>query len=463
MTAPRPRGLWAGGRGTGPAPALDRLNRSLPFDWRLGRFEIEVDRAWVRELASLGLLGSSEVERILAGLERVDGRLRSGDPAAEPDEDIHSLIERWLEQEAGPIASQIRLGRSRNDVVATDARMWARDAASSMGEAVRDLQVALLGAAERAGDTPFPAYSHLQRAQPTRAAAWLLAHFWSLERDRGRMVDAATRMNRHPLGAAAGAGSALPVDRARLAAALGFDGPEPNALDAVGARDWAAELLWAWTMTAVDLSRLAEDLVLYSSAEFGLVRLGEEWTTGSSLMPQKRNPDGAELARAGGGALIGLLTGLLATLKGLPAGYSKDLQEDKRALFEAEDRLALVLEALTGTLGSLSVVADAARGALDASVLASDLAEHLATTAGIPFRDAHERVRRLIDRAAALGVPLSALPREDVQTAEPRLADAWDDLFDLEAALERRSASAGSGRVALADQLEAARQAILAS
>ncbi len=450
------------GAGAGPAPELDRLNRSLPFDWRLWPHEIAVDRAWIAELAEIGLLSRPDADRLRDGLDAVAARLSIGRPAEEPDEDIHSLIERWLEEEVGPLASQVRFGRSRNDVVATDARMWARDAVASMESRVLALQSALVRAAERAGDLPFPAYTHLQRAQPTRAAAWLLSHFWPLERDRARMTEAARRLNRLPLGTAAGAGSGLPVDRARLAGALGFDGPEPNALDAVGARDWAAEVLWTWTMTAVDLSRLGEDLVVFASAEFGLVRLDDAWTTGSSLMPQKRNPDGAELARAGGGALVGLLTGLLATLKGLSAGYAKDLQEDKRALFAAEARLAPVLDALAGTVESLAVRSDFARDAVDPSVLASDLAEALAA-AGTPFRDAHETVARLVRRASELGVPLPALPGDEVAAIAAGLAGAWTELFDVEAALERRSAAGGSSREAVAAQLAAARKALVAA
>lgn len=460
MTGARPRGLW-GSAGGGPAPELDRLNRSLPFDWRLWPHEISVDRAWIEELVEIGLLARADAERLREGLDAVRARLAIGRPAEEPDEDIHSLIERWLEEEVGPLASQVRLGRSRNDVVATDTRMWAREACAAMESRIRAVQEALVRAAERAGDGVFPAYTHLQRAQPTRAAAWLLSHFWPLERDRGRVRDAARRLNLLPLGAAAGAGSGVPVDRARLARSLGFDGPEPNALDAVGARDWAAEVLWAWTMTAVDLSRLGEDLVVYASAEFDLVRLDDAWTTGSSLMPQKRNPDGAELARAGGGALVGLLTGLLATLKGLASGYAKDLQEDKRALFEAEARLAPVLDALAGTIASLTV-RPAAGAAVDASLLASDLAERLAA-AGTPFREAHEKVLRLVRRASELGTPLSALPEDEVAAVAPGLVEAWEASFDVEAALERRSAAGGSSRRAVELQLAAARAALAAS
>jgi argininosuccinate lyase len=452
-------GLWGGRVASGPDPALDRLNRSLPFDHRLGSFEIRIDRAWVEELVELEAIGSDDGRRILAGLDRVEARLRAGDPASEPDEDIHSLIERWLEEEVGPVASQVRLGRSRNDVVATGGRMWAREAARGIEDRLAALQEALLAIADRDGQLPFPLYSHMQPAQPTRAANWLLSHFWALDRDRARLADAAGRLNRLPLGAAAGAGSGIPVDRARLADRLDFRSACPNALDAVSSRDWAAEILWTWTLAANDLSRLAEDLVFYSSAEFGLVRFADEWTTGSSLMPQKRNPDGAELARAAGGSLLGLLTGLLATLKGLPSGYQKDLQEDKRALFEGHDRLTGVLEVLTGTIGSMRIDPERASGAIDASLLASDVAERLASR-GVPFRTAHHTVGQLVQRAEQLGMSLADLSPEEVGSIEPALVLEWEALFDRESALQRRGAAGGSSSVAVTDQIAEAHRAL---
>jgi argininosuccinate lyase len=297
----------------------------------------------------------------------------------------------------------------------------------------------------------------MQPAQPTRAANWLLSHFWALDRGRSRLADAVARASELPLGAAAGAGTGIDVDRQRLAVRLGFDTVGPNSLDAVGSRDWAAELLWAWTMIAIDLSRLAEDLVLYSSAEFGLLRFADEWTTGSSLMPQKRNPDGAELARASGGSMLGLLTGLLSTLKGLPSGYQKDLQEDKRALFAAYDRLAGVLEVLAGTISSMQLHHDRALATIDASVLASDLAESLAE-GGLPFREAHEIVGRLVVKAEALGIALTDLEAEQVRLIEPGLEESWESRFDREAALQRRGAIGGSSREAVSRQLSEARK-----
>jgi argininosuccinate lyase len=458
-SGPRISRLWGGRVSTGPALALDRLNRSLPFDHRLGPFEIEIDRAWVDELAHIEVIDEDQAQLLHSGLDAVEKRLQAGEPAHEADEDIHSLIERWLEEEVGPSASQLRLGRSRNDVVATGGRMWARDSAIRSALLVAELQDALLRVAEDEGEIPFPLYSHMQPAQPTRAANWLLSHFWALDRGRGRLADAVARASECPLGAAAGAGTGFSVDRERLATRLGFRVAGPNSLDSVGSRDWAAELLWAWTMTAIDLSRLAEDLVFYSSAEFGLLRLADEWTTGSSLMPQKRNPDGAELARATGGSTLGLLTGLLATLKGLPSGYQKDLQEDKRALFAAFDRLTDVLEVMTGTVASIRLIPDRAATSIDPSVLASDLAEGLART-GVPFREAHEIVGRLVAKAEEMGAPLAELGADQVRSIAPRLASSWKTGFDREAALQRRDAAGGSSREAVRRQLLEARKSL---
>lgn len=448
--------LWGGRFEDGPAASLDRINRSLPVDWRLWPYELAVDRAWVAELAEVGLLPEPTRDLILAGLDAVQARLADGDPAGEPDEDIHTLVERWLADEIGDDASQVRIGRSRNDVVATDTRLWALDACRRVDAAIRELQAAMLSAAERGAEVPFPAYTHLQRAQPTTAAHWLLSHFWPLVRARDRLADARGRVARLPLGAAAGTGSTVPVNRDRLAAALGFDGPCENSLDAVGSRDWAAEVLYAWTQLANDLSRLAEDLVLYASAEFGLVRLSDAFSTGSSLMPQKRNPDGAELARARGGTLIGLLAGYLASLKGLPTGYSKDLQEDKRTLFAAEEAALETLAVLAGTVETLAFDADRAAAAISPEMLAADVAERLAA-GGVPFRTAHEAVGLLVRRAESDGRPVSGYPAEEAAEVHPALAAIGPDWWDVGAALERRSALGGSSPSAVRAQISEAR------
>jgi argininosuccinate lyase len=444
--------LWGGRFEGGPAPELDRINR----DWRLWPYELAVDRAWAGELSAAGLIDEGTRNRILGGLDAVEARLESGEPELEPDEDVHTLVERWLADEIGEEASQVRIGRSRNDVVATDTRLWTLDACLRVDSAVRELQVAMLATAEGGVDVPFPAYTHLQRAQPTTAAQWLLSHFWPLVRGRDRLRDARSRIARLPLGAAAGTGSTIPVDRGRLARELGLEGPCENSLDAVGSRDWVAEVLFAWTQLAGDLSRLAEDLVLYASAEFGLVRLDDAYSTGSSLMPQKRNPDGAELARARGGTLLGLLTGYLASLKGLPTGYSKDLQEDKRTLFAAEEAVAETVAVLVGTIATLGFLADRAAAAITPEMLAADVAELLAA-GGIPFRSAHEAVGRLVQQAEAEGLAFSDFVGEKAASVDPSLASIRPEWWNVEAALERRSVAGGSSPASVRDQLAEAR------
>jgi len=456
MTKDREMRLWGGRFAGGPAPELDRINRSLPLDWRLWPYELAVDRTWTGELAAAGLIDDRTRDRILNGLDAVEARLESGEPGLEPDEDVHTLVERWLADEIGDEASQVRIGRSRNDVVATDTRLWTLDACGRIDAAIRELQVAMLATAEGGIDTPFPAYTHLQRAQPTTAAQWLLSHFWPLVRGRDRLRDARTRLSRLPLGAAAGTGSTIPVDRDRLARELGLEGPCENSLDAVGSRDWVAEVLFAWTQLAGDLSRLAEDLVLYASTEFGLVRLDDAYSTGSSLMPQKRNPDGAELARARGSTLLGLLTGYMASLKGLPTGYSKDLQEDKRTLFSAEEAVLETLAVLAGTIATLSFVPDRAASSITPEMLAADVAELLAAE-GVPFRSAHGAMGRLVRQAEAEECPLSDFVGEKAAGVDPLLASIRPEWWDVAAALERRSVAGGSSPVAVRDQLAAAR------
>jgi argininosuccinate lyase len=452
-----PGGLWGGRFSEPPARALQRLNRSLPFDWHLWPYELRVDRAWVDELERIGTHDTGTATVLRTGLDAVEARLaeRTNDLASEPDEDIHSLIERWLEVEIGSIASNLRFGRSRNDVVATDTRLWAADAVARVDDAMAGLEEAMLGTAERLIDVIIPAYSHLQQAQPTRAAHWLLSHFWPLARNRERLAQAAERMRKMPLGSAAGMGTTLPVDRDRLAAALGFAAPTENSLDGVGARDWTSELLYVWTQTAIDLTRLAEDLVIYTSKEFSLLRISDAFSTGSSLMPQKRNPDGAELARASGGVLLGTLTGFLVTLKGLPSGYNKDLQEDKIALLSAERRLTDTLAVLAGTVGTLGP--GEARGGGDPATLATDVADWLVEHAEVSFKEAHAAVGRLVRRADELGRPVSELTAEERAQTHERLADLPAKVWDAEPAVERRAAGGGPARAVVEEEIRRAR------
>ncbi len=426
---------------------MDLLNRSLPVDLRLWREDVAGSQAWAGALFAAGVISAAECSALRAGLDRVAARVEgwsAADWEAAPDEDVHSLVERLLYEEAGPVAGKLHTGRSRNDQVATDFRLWAFGAASRLDAALRDLQRALLEQAERHADTVMPSYTHMQRAQPVSAAHWLLSHAWPLARDRERLAQARERTAVLPLGSGAIAGCPFPVDRVLLKETLGFHAVSQNSIDAVADRDWVADLLYVAAMVGVHLSRLGEDLVLFASSEWGFVRLSDRFSTGSSLMPQKRNPDAMELARGKAGRLIGDLTATLAVLKGLPSGYNKDLQEDKESLFDALDTLEALLPAVAGTVRTLEVDADRCAAAVDAAMLATELADHLVRS-GVPFREAHEKVGKLVRRAEALGCGVDQLPASAFAEVSDRFAGAdLGTLFAAEAALARRSGEGGT-------------------
>jgi len=451
--------MWGGRFASDPAPELDRLNRSLPVDRRLWREDLRCGAAWVAALVGAGVLSDLEARRLREGLAAVGARLASwseSDWATAPDEDIHTLVERLLGEEVGPLAGKLHTGRSRNDLVATDTRLWALRAAGKLDRRIAELQAALVRQAEASIDVLMPAYTHLQRAQPVSAAHWFLAHFWPLARDRQRLADACERVAVLPLGSGAVAGSGFPVDRVLLKETLGFRSLSPNSMDAVGDRDWAAELLFVTALLGVHLSRLAEDLIAFASAEFGFARLSERFTTGSSLMPQKRNPDALELARGRAGRGIGYLAGLLAVLKGLPGGYNKDLQEDKEALFGAFDSIEDVLPAVTGTVDTLTLDEGRCLSALDTAMLATDIADALVER-GVPFREAHEIVGSLVRQAEDRGVGLSELDDDALASIDARAAGlGLRALLDPRASLARRSAAGGTAHPAVLGQLREA-------
>ncbi|HKG92218.1 MAG TPA: argininosuccinate lyase [Gemmatimonadaceae bacterium] len=457
-----PHRLW-GGRfgGGGPAPALERLNRSVDVDFRLWPHDVRLSKAWAVALSLAGVLTADEARRMEAALDAVGERLASGEGPTAADEDVHTVIDRLLHQEAGAeLAAKLHTGRSRNDQVATATRLWAAGAARDLAEAVRALQAAVADQAEALGAAVMPAYTHLQQAQPVLAAHWMLAHFWALERDRGRMA-AARRgaLAALPLGSGAIAGSAYPIDRVLLKESLGFAAPSPNSIDAVGDRDFVAELLFAVTLLCTHLSRLAEDLIVFGSSEFGFVRFGDRFTTGSSMMPQKRNPDVLELARGSGARVLGDLMALLATLKGLPSGYSKDLQDDKRALFGAVDMTTLVLPAVTGALAELRFDTRRMREAIVGATLATDLADYLVRK-GATFRESHEAVGRLVRESEQSGCDLHALPYASLTAAHPLFdRDAFDCLSPRHS-IERRAVDGGTAPDAVSAQLETARRAL---
>jgi argininosuccinate lyase len=455
--------LWGGRFVLGLADAADGLNRSLPVDHRLWPQDVHAARAWVLALGRAGVLEPKEEVALLAGLDRVGERLADGAAAGAPDEDVHTLVERLLYEEVGELAGKLNTGRSRNDQVATDLRLWTLQAIREVDREVAALGSALVEQAKHGLDLLLPGYTHGQRAQPVRWAYVLAAHAWPLTRDRERLADAAGRTSELPLGLGAVAGSGMPVDRPLLQRLLGFDRLSPNALDATGDRDFVAETLFALGLLATHCSRLAGELQTYASSEYGFVRLADSYSTGSSLLPQKRNPDVLELTRAKAARLLGDLSGLLALLKGLPAGYSKDLQEDKAFLFDAVDTLLLTLPALRGAIETLEPVPQRMEQALDASLRATDLADKLVQT-GVPFREAHALIGRLVREAEAGAVEINEVSADVAEAIHPRLPGLIAALGSWEDSVEYRATAGGSARhtvVAQIAELEAAFQVVL--
>ncbi|HVB05877.1 MAG TPA: argininosuccinate lyase [Acidimicrobiales bacterium] len=441
--------LWAGRMRDAPAEPMMAYTASLGFDRRLARHDVRGSLAHVRGLGRAGVLSEEEVEALSAGLDAIDGELARGEFAfQEQDEDVHSALERRLGELCGPTGAKVHTGRSRNDQVATATRLYVRGALAEVAEGVVALERALLARAEEAGTTYLPGYTHLQRAQPVLLAHQLLAHGWALSRDLDRLVDSHRRLGTSPLGAGALAGSTFPLDPAGVAAELGFTGPFENSLDAVSDRDFAAEALFDLALLGVHLSRMGEEVVIFASEEFGFYRLADAWSTGSSMLPQKKNPDIAELARGKAGRLIGHLAGFLATMKGLPLAYNRDLQEDKEPLFDAVDQVTLALPAMAGLISSIEFVTEAMLAAADSPALvAIDLAEWLVQR-GLPFREAHGVVAELVWRSLDEGVPLPELV-----AADERLGPEAAALFRTGSALTRRVSPGGGGVEAVATQL----------
>lgn len=451
--------LW-GGRFSGRmAPSMVPLNRSLGADFRLWPQDISGSKAWARALAGAGVLTSREGSDLVAGLERVAVVLEGLDPGTVEDEDVHSLVERLLAEDLGSLAGKLHSGRSRNDQVATDFRLWGMEATGKVeATLLRNLE-ALVRLAEASVDLLMPGHTHLQQAQPLRAAHWALSHFWPLHRDLQRFRQVADSASSLPLGSGALAGCPFPVDREALREALGFDRVTENSIDAVSDRDWAAELCFAGALLGVHLSRLGEDLVLYSSREFGYLELPEGFCTGSSLMPQKRNPDAAELVRGKSARILGNLNGFLALLKGLPSGYNRDLQEDKEMVFDTVDTLLLVLGAMGDLVGGLRFREAGIREAMSPELLATDLADYLVRR-GVPFRESHEVVGRLVRLAEERGETVSSLPLSALQEVHPSFAEDAIDALSFEGSVEARSGKGGTARGAVREQLKAARSAL---
>ena len=451
--------LWGGRFASAPAAALDALNKSLPIDGRLWREDIVGSRAWAAALERAGVLTKVELHSLDDGLARIAARLEQGGWQDADDEDIHTLVERLLYEEVGALAGKLHTGRSRNDQAITDLRLWALSAIDAIDREIVALARALAAHAAKGLDALMPGYTHGQRAQPIRWAHLLLGHAWPLVRDRERLADARRRTAVLPLGSGALAGSGFPIDREFLRSQLGFNAVSPNAIDATGDRDFVAETLFALALLALHVSRLGGELVVLASSEFGFVRLSDAYSTGSSLMPQKRNPDVFELARGKASRVVGDLVGLLGLLKGLPVGYQKDLQEDKALLFDAVDTLGLTLPAVTGAMETLEIDPDRMREALDEGLLATDLAD-LLVERGVPFRESHGIVGQLVREAERLGVGLRAVPAETTDAIHPALAEAAAALGDWEASIERRATSGGASRASVKAQLGALERAL---
>jgi argininosuccinate lyase len=434
--------MWGGRFADGPAAVMEDINASIDFDQRLYRQDILGSAAHARMLARQGIIGADDAEKIVAGLDTILREIEAGSfTFSRALEDIHLNIEARLSELIGPAAGRLHTARSRNDQVATDMKLWVRDAIDATDAALAGLQSGLAERALEHAATVMPGFTHLQVAQPVTFGHHLLAYVEMIGRDRGRFADARARLNESPLGAAALAGTSFPIDRDTTAAELGFDRPAANSLDAVSDRDFVLEALAAASIASMHLSRLAEETVIWSSAQFNFIALSDKFTTGSSIMPQKRNPDAAELVRAKTGRIVGALTGLIVVLKGLPLAYAKDMQEDKEPAFDAFDSLALAVAAVTGMVADMTPNAKAMRKAAGAAyATATDLADWLVRTLGVPFRQAHETTGRIVAAAEAAGASLEKLPLAAMQAVEPRITmDVYSVLGAAASVRSRRS------------------------
>jgi argininosuccinate lyase len=438
--------MWGGRFGSKPHPLMEEINVSIDFDRHLYRQDIAASKAHVAMLAKTGIIGAQDAKRIAHGLDTILSEMEAGKfKFRRALEDIHMNVEGRLEELIGPAAGRLHTARSRNDQVATDFRLWVRDAIDGIDAALKGYQRALAEKALAHAAIVMPGFTHLQTAQPVTFGHHLLAYVEMVARDRGRFADARKRLNESPLGAAALAGTSFPIDRAMTAKALGFDRPAANSLDAVADRDFVLETLSAAAICAVHLSRFAEEIVLWSSPLAGLIKLSDKFTTGSSIMPQKRNPDAAELVRARAGRIIGALTALMVVMKGLPLAYQKDMQEDKEGTFDALGALALSINAMAGMVGDIKV--DAARmreAAGEGFATATDLADWLTRTLQLPFREAHHVTGRIVAKAAEAGLPLEQMPLAAMQAIEPRITKAVFDILSVEASVKSRRTHGGT-------------------
>ncbi len=455
--------IWGGRFSGGPSDIMEAINASIDFDQRLAKQDLRGSRAHCAMLVQQGILSKADGDAIMDGLLKIEKDISEGTFAFKRAlEDIHMNIEGRLADLIGEAAGRLHTARSRNDQVATDFRLWVRTAIDALDEQMHALQAALLDKAEAHADTILPGFTHLQAAQPVTFGHHLLAYVEMIGRDRGRFRDARARMNESPLGAGALAGTSFPIDRERTAKELDFDRPMANSLDAVSDRDFALEFLAAASILAVHLSRLAEEIVIWASAQFAFVTLSDSYSTGSSMMPQKRNPDAAELMRGKVGRVVGALNGLLIVVKGLPLTYSKDMQEDKEPVFDAFDTLELCLAAATGMIGDLKVNADRMRAAAGAGfTTATDLADWLVREKNVPFRESHHIAGSAVKAAEDKGCDLHELSAEDLAAVDARLTADALDVVTVEASVNSRTSYGGTAPENVRAQIAAARERFL--
>ncbi|QLC23511.1 argininosuccinate lyase [Parasphingopyxis sp. CP4] len=454
--------MWGGRFAEGPASVMREINASIPFDKRLWRQDIAASRAHVAMLGAQKIIDTADVQAIDEGLQAIAAEYEADGVPEDLDlEDIHMHVENRLTQLIGPVAGRLHTARSRNDQVATDFRLWVRDAIDAMDAGLAAFQSALVARAEEHADTLMPGFTHLQSAQPVTLGHHLMAYYEMARRDRSRFVDARARLNESPLGSAALAGTGFDLDREATASALGFDRPTDNSLDAVSDRDFALDYLMAATQCALHLSRLAEEFVIWASQPFGFITLPDAYSTGSSIMPQKRNPDAAELVRGHSGRIAGSMTALVMTMKGLPLAYAKDTQDDKPPVFEAHDLLALSLAAMTGMVETTTFVPERMRALAESGhATATDLADWLVREANVPFREAHHIVGSAVKLADDRGAKLDDLSLADLQAIDDRIGESVFDVLSVDASVASRSSHGGTAPDQVRARIAAAKQAL---
>ncbi|WP_257540161.1 argininosuccinate lyase [Sphingobium sp. CFD-1] len=438
--------MWGGRFAAGPASIMREINASIPFDKRLWKQDIAGSKAHVAMLAKQGIVDGDDAQAITEGLNRIAAEYEANGVPVDLDlEDIHMVTESRLAELIGPVAGRLHTARSRNDQVATDFRLWVRDAMDEVGAGLAALQLVLLARAEEYAGAVMPGFTHLQSAQPVTLGHHLMAYHEMIRRDRSRFADARARMNECPLGAAALAGTGFPIDRHATAAALGFAKPTDNSLDSVSDRDFALDYLMAATQVALHLSRLAEEFIIWASQPFGFVKLPDAYSTGSSIMPQKRNPDAAELVRGHAGRIMGCMNALCVTMKGLPLAYSKDMQDDKPPVFEAHDLLGLSIAAMTGMIETVTFRTDRMRALAESGfATATDLADWLVREADVPFREAHHITGRAVAAAEDAGASLADLPIETLKAIDPRIDERIYAVLTVDASVASRKSHGGT-------------------